>query len=133
MGTPVLIWAFLSLGLATVQANALDHMAKQASWKVQPQDPVEEPFGPRSIRNFYLACTSHDEQLAFCMIYLVGVADTLTAFGNGGHKGGICDADYTPEQLREIFVSWAKMHEDLSRMDMLAGISLALREQWPCR
>ncbi|MGH1588575.1 hypothetical protein ACRBEV_09700 [Methylobacterium phyllosphaerae] len=51
----------------------------------------------------------------------MGIADTLAAFGDGGHKGGICAADYTIEALAETYMTWAHANEALLRTDMLAG------------
>jgi hypothetical protein len=63
----------------------------------------------------------------------MGVADTLAAFGNGGAKGGICNADYSIEALSETFMPWARANEASLGFDMLAGASLAFRQRWPCR
>jgi hypothetical protein len=63
----------------------------------------------------------------------MGVADTLTAFGEGGHKGGLCGASYAIEDLGEVFLTWMREHPQFLDLDMLAGASLALRRRWPCR
>jgi hypothetical protein len=63
----------------------------------------------------------------------MGVADTLSAFGDGGYKGGLCNVDYTIEQLSETFLTWARAHDAMLQLDMLAGVTLAFQQRWPCR
>jgi hypothetical protein len=102
--------------------------------------PVIHPAAPhattgvpkRAARNLYAACLATPAPSSWCSAYLMGVADTLTAFGSGGHKGGICNVDYTIEQLAEVFLTWARANEALLDFDMLAGASLAFRQRWPC-
>lgn len=88
----------------------------------------------RSARNLVKVCEA--EQTAatsWCAAYLMGVADTLAAFGNGGHKGGLCGESYVIKELDDIFVTWMRAHPQFLDLDMLAGASLALRARWPCR
>lgn len=102
--------------------------------------PSAAELGPRVVdvrdrttRSLEAVCIAEQgEASGWCSAYLIGVADTLTAFGDGGHKGGICNADYAIEQLSEIFLTWTRIHEALLWLDMLAGASLAFREKWPC-
>ena len=70
----------------------------------------------------------------WCAGYLVGVADTLAAFGAGGHPAGLCDARYDGRTLVEAFVRWARAspREEASALPMLAGAVAALRARWPC-
>lgn len=89
--------------------------------------------GKRSARNLVQACETELAPTSWCAAYLMGVADTLTAFGEGGHKSGLCGASYTIEDLGDIFLTWMRDHPQFLELDMLAGASLALREQWPCR
>jgi len=118
------------------------------AWAVdgdKPAPPAEAPAegpprqGPvdvtqRRTRDLYLACLAEQGAASgWCSAYLLGVADTLTAFGNGGDKGGLCDVDYSIEQLAETFLTWARTHDALSQIDMLAGVTLAFRQRWPCR
>ncbi|MBE7203211.1 MAG: hypothetical protein INR70_36190 [Parafilimonas terrae] len=84
--------------------------------------------------DLYRVClTEQGEASGWCSAYLMGVADTLAAFGDGGDKAGICAADYTIEALTETYMTWAHANEALLRTDMLAGASLAFRQRWPCR
>ncbi len=69
----------------------------------------------------------------WCSAYLLGVADTLSAFGAGGDKGGLCGASYAIEDLAEVFLTWMQANPKFLQLDMLAGVSLALRQTWPCR
>lgn len=88
----------------------------------------------RTARALYAVCSAAPSgPTNWCAAYLMGVADTLTAFGAGGHKGGICGADYVIDELPGIFVAWARDNDTFLDFDMLAGVSLAFRQQWPCR
>ena len=88
----------------------------------------------RSARALIQACEAEQEAAtSWCSAYLMGVADALTAFGAGGHKGGMCGASYTIEDLGKMFLTWTRANPQLLDLDMLAGVSLALRQTWPCR
>ncbi|MGX9983185.1 Rap1a/Tai family immunity protein [Methylobacterium fujisawaense] len=103
--------------------------------------PVDEPIrqGPvdvtrRRTQDLYLACLAEQGAASgWCSAYLMGVADTLTAFGNGGDRGGLCNVDYSIEQLSETFLTWARAHDAMLQLDMLAGVTIAFRRRWPCR
>ena len=69
----------------------------------------------------------------WCSAYLLGVADTLTAVGEGGNKGGLCGASYAVGDLPGVFLTWMQANPQFLELDMLAGVSLALRQAWPCR
>lgn len=87
----------------------------------------------RSTRSLATACLAEQgSPSSWCSAYLIGVADTLTAFGQGGNKNGICADDYSIEQLPEIFLTWTRANAALLGIDMLAGASLAFRRKWPC-
>ena len=93
--------------------------------------PVE--IRGRKTADLYAACLAEQGAASgWCSAYLIGVADTLAAFGDGGNKGGICRADYVIEQLPEIFLTWARTYAEFGQIDMLAGASLAFRARWPC-
>jgi hypothetical protein len=136
----VLVGSFLSA--ATPQAGAAECATqsclpdKQGSTSA---DPGEQPAGPVDIRerrtaDLYRACLAEQgEASGWCSAYLLGVADTLTAFGNGGDRGGLCNVDYSIEQLSETFLTWARAHDGMLQLDMLAGATLAFRQRWPCR
>jgi hypothetical protein len=87
----------------------------------------------RKTADLYAACLAEQGAASgWCSAYLIGVADTLAAFGDGGNKGGICRADYAIDQLPEIFLTWVRKNPPLRNIDMLAGASLAFRTTWPC-
>jgi hypothetical protein len=89
---------------------------------------------PRSAAMLYQACLAETGRApSWCEAYLIGAADMLLVFGNGGRKGGICGAEYTPELLKKIYLKWVRENPDLARFDMTAGVVLALRARWPCR
>jgi len=88
----------------------------------------------RAIRSLEAACLAEQGAASgWCSAYLMGVAGTLSAFGQGGDKAGICISDYRIEQLPEAFLTWARADEALRKTDMLAGASLAFRQKRPCR
>jgi serine/threonine protein phosphatase PrpC len=88
----------------------------------------------RSGKDLLLACQAGQGAATnWCAAYLMGVADTLTAFGQGGHKGGLCGSSYQVDDLSRIFQKWIHENPKFLELDMLAGASLALRNQWPCR
>ncbi len=87
----------------------------------------------RSVLLLYHACqVEADRPASWCEAYLMGVADTLTAFGAGGHKAGLCVPDYELGTLARIFMAWVPKHRDFWDLDMLAGAQAAFRERWPC-
>jgi Rap1a immunity proteins len=100
-------------------------------------DPGKSSAGPVDIRerrtgDLYRAClAAQGEASGWCSAYLLGVADTLTAFGDGGNRGGLCNVDYSIEQLSETFLTWARAHDGMLQLDMLAGVTLAFRQRWP--
>lgn len=97
-------------------------------------DAMEGAAEKRSGQGLVQACQADQgAPTSWCAAYLMGIADTLTAFGQGGHKGGLCGATYQINDLTEIFLTWIHKHPQFLEMDMLAGASLALRERWPCR
>lgn len=116
MGTMALAYAAMPIP-AAAQLDAMEGAAEKRSgqWLVE-------------------ACQADQgAPTSWCAAYLMGVADTLTAFGEGGHKGGLCGATYQINDLTEIFLTWMRKHPQFLGIDMLAGASLALRERWPCR
>ncbi|MBA3520273.1 MAG: hypothetical protein H0T75_22140 [Rhizobiales bacterium] len=98
------------------------------------QGRLDDTSDKRSGHGLVRACEAEQAAAAsWCAAYLMGIADTLTAFGEGGHKGGLCGAAYQIEDLGETFLTWMRKHPQFLDLDMLAGASLALRERWPCR
>jgi hypothetical protein len=88
----------------------------------------------RRTQDLYAACLAEQGSASgWCSAYLMGIADTLAAFGDGGNGGGVCKANYTIDQLPEIFLTWARAHDAMLQLDMLAGVTLAFRQRWPCQ
>ena len=88
----------------------------------------------RTTRSLEAACLAEKSAASgWCSAYLMGVADTLGAFGSGGNKDGICPGDYSIELLPEVFLTWVRANEAIRDLDMLAGADLAFRQKWPCR
>lgn len=95
--------------------------------------PVSVDIRERRSGDLYRVCLAESGKASgWCSAYLMGVADTLAGFGDGGDKAGICAADYTIEDLAETYMTWAHANAALLRTDMLAGASLAFRQRWPC-
>jgi hypothetical protein len=93
----------------------------------------EEEIDGRTVRSLYEACrVGADDLVSWCEAYLMGVADTLAALGDGSHEAGLCGADDDPKKLAWAFMIWASAHQDRWERDMLAGAQAALRERWPC-
>jgi hypothetical protein len=132
----------VSLSAATPQADAAECTTQSCLPNEQgptSADPGKPSAGPVDIRerrtaDLYRACLAEQgEASSWCSAYLMGVADTLTAFGNGGDRGGLCNVDYSIEQLSETFLTWAQAHDAMLQLDMLAGATLAFRQRWPCQ
>lgn len=77
---------------------------------------------------------------AYCMGYMKGQADLLSAIGDNrkellldDHPFGICDAKYTTESLRFLFMNWAERNPKRWTEHFLVGVALSLREAWPCK
>lgn len=92
--------------------------------------PAPNILGDRTIENLYNTCQKDSTATSWCSAYLMGAADTHSAFST--HKAGICGATYKIEDLGPIFMEWVSKHQELKDIDMLAGVNLAFRELWPC-
>ena len=68
-----------------------------------------------------------------CEAYLAGAAETLSAFGNGGNEGGICGRGVRAGELTRIFLAWAAGNRHTADLPRLAGVTMALRQRFPCR
>lgn len=111
---------------------ALDAGSHGAGARAVPPAASVDIRERRSGDQYRVCLAERGEASGWCSAYLMGVADTLAAFGDGGNRSGICAADYTIEALAETYMTWAHANEALLRMDMLAGASLAFRQRWPC-
>jgi hypothetical protein len=130
------------LAVATSQADAAECAGASCASAKQGQGIAvlaEPPAGSIDIRDrrsgdLYRVCLAEQgDSSGWCSAYLMGIADTLAAFGDGGNGSGICNANYTIESLAETFMTWARANDTLQRLDMLAGAGLAFRQRWPCR
>ena len=68
-----------------------------------------------------------------CEAYLAGAAETLSAFGNGGNEAGICGRGVRSGELSRVFLAWAADNRHTANMPRLAGVTMALRQRFPCR
>lgn len=126
---PASIATHLLVTPAPVMAEERPASTEQATPKGGPVDVTD-----RTARSLAAAClVEQGAASGWCSAYLMGVADTLSAFGDGGAKGGLCNVDYSIEQLSETFLTWARGHDAMLQFDMLAGVTLAFRQRWPCR
>ncbi|ACA20426.1 hypothetical protein M446_6156 [Methylobacterium sp. 4-46] len=85
--------AVLAGGLTTVATDVQPSGAGQGAHIVDMRD--------RTTRSLEAVCRAEQGAASgWCGAYLIGVADTLTAFGDGGDEGDLCNADYTIEHLK---------------------------------
>lgn len=95
--------------------------------------PVRAQRG-ETVAQFYQSCRTEGGRVnGRCDSYIEGVADTLAAFGKGGHPGGICGGGYNRGQLSRIFMNWAPRNRESWGLPRLAGVTIALRAHYPCR
>jgi hypothetical protein len=87
-----------------------------------------------TVAQFYKSCQTEGGRVNDrCDSYIEGAADTLAAFGKGGHPAGICGGGYNKGQLSRIFMSWVSRNRQSCELPRLAGVTIALRENYPCR
>lgn len=119
---------FIALLAGVLAAGSVDAQPAPATPATRIADVRD-----RTTRSLEAACLAEQgEASGWCSAYLIGVADTLAAFGDGGNKAGICKADYIVDQLPEIFLTWVRGNAMFRDLDMLASASLAFRVKWPC-
>ena len=112
-----------AVGMSVLAIALAAPLAVEAHGRSQP--------GPPTVQWLYERCRT-PAGAAWCEGYLTGAADMLGAFGNGGHKAGICGAIYTPAQLRQMFLAWAPKNRAFWPMPMGAGAVGAFKRRWPC-
>ena len=66
----------------------------------------------------------------YCLGYVTGAADVLLTLGLSG-TAGIC-GKISYEAAVQAFVNWATAHPERWTNDRLLGVTVALRETWPC-
>jgi hypothetical protein len=105
-----------------------------------------------TVRDLYQRCASRSTEMRLvCGMYLLGVANAMAMVGglykDDGPKGypsdtfvgevfvmSICGATpYSPEQLIQILMNWAKQHPEQWQLPQFSGAVNALREAWPCQ
>lgn len=112
--------------------NATSLLALLVS-SIAVSDPSAANVG-ETVAEFYESCrTERGRVNGRCDSYIEGAADTLAAFGNGGHPGGICGRGYNKGELTRIFLDWFPENRHVSDSPRLAGVTLALRARYPCR
>lgn len=97
--------------------------------------PVAAQPRYETVAQFYRTCA---DELAKkvngrCESYLAGAAETLSAFGNGGSEAGICGRGVRAGELTRVFLAWAADNRQTANMPRLAGVTMALRQRFPCR
>ena len=98
---------------------------------LQAQDPQ------RSIQYLYEACTAADSHMQlYCIGYISATMDAMTVLGTYGpaaHAFGICsEAVVSYGAGIQAFKNWAQKHPEAWGAPRYVGVSLALRETWPC-
>ena len=95
------------------------------------------PAQPRyeTVGQFYRTCSDETNRKANgrCEAYIAGAAETLSAFGNGGSEAGICGRGVRSGELSRIFPAWAVENRHAANLPRLAGVTMALRQRFPCR
>ena len=88
-----------------------------------------------TVAQFYRTCVDETNRKVNgrCEAYLSGAAETLSAFGNGGIEGGICGRGVRLGELSRIFLAWAANNRHAANLPRLAGVTMALRQRFPCR
>lgn len=88
-----------------------------------------------TVAQFYRTCVDETNRKVNgrCEAYLSGAAETLSAFGNGGNEGGICGRGVRSGELSRIFLAWAADNRHAANLPRLAGVTMALRQRFPCR
>lgn len=130
------IFAQITIAAITLLiASFVGRAVAQTKPKEAATEQVEGKPTERTVESLFRACLSDPDKgySTWCEAYLMGVADVMVAFGKGGHKGGICGVvEYSPQKLADIFTQWTREHREFWRSDMLLGVHLSLREEWPC-
>ena len=95
---------------------------------------AEDPH--RSIQSLYEACTGADSyQQMYCVGYISATMDTMTVLGTYGpaQAFGICPKVFVSYGAGvQAFKNWAQKHPDAWGAPRYLGVSLALKETWPC-
>ncbi len=87
-----------------------------------------------TVAQFYKSCRAEGGRVnGRCDSYIEGAADTLAAFGKGGNANGICGGGYNKGELSRIFMAWVPKNRNTWGFPRLAGVTIALREAYPCR
>lgn len=88
-----------------------------------------------TVAQFYRTCADEANKKVNgrCEAYLAGAAETLSAFGNGGSEAGICGRGVRSGELSRIFLAWAAENRHATNLPRLAGVTMALRQRFPCR
>jgi hypothetical protein len=99
----------------------------------------------RTVQDLYTACKQDSiAQEMFCVRYLDGLADLMFQQGSVWAKGDaklksqmkmaakICNANYTPGSLKQIFINWAERNPKKWQQDQSIGAISAFLNAWPC-
>lgn len=130
---------WIGMAGAAIVAATVSTGATWAFATRKPEQPASEVVGTNgppltmTVAGLQAICEANGgDPRSWCAAYLMAVADTLQAFGAGGHKAGTCAVSYRVEQLAPIYTGWASRTPEAADFPMLAGVSLAFREAWPC-
>ena len=92
----------------------------------------------RTIGSFYGYCKAGPPtpQGVSCEDYMLAYARLLGMIGANRERiapAGICDAEYTSESLRFLFINWAERNPKRWTEDFVFGVDASLKEAWPCK
>ena len=130
-------WAGMAIAAILIAA-----ISSGVTWAFAARDPERAALqevstnGPpltMTVAGLQAVCeVNGSDPRSWCAAYLMAGADTLQAFGAGGHKGGTCAVSYRVEDLAPLYTGWARRSTQAADLPMLAGVSLAFSEAWPC-
>lgn len=118
--------------MQTVQSSASAILAGLALATASPT--LAQPRY-ETVAQFHQMCADEQKKKVNgrCEAYLAGAAETLSGFGNGGSEAGICGRGVRAGELSRIFLAWAADNRQMANMPRLAGVTIALRQHFPCR
>jgi hypothetical protein len=122
----------MNKGIAMLKRYAAGLATLAAIGLVAPE-PTRAQVG-ETVAQFYQSCRAERGRVnGRCDSYIEGAADTLAAFGKGGDANGICGGGYNKGELSRIFMAWVPRNRNTWGFPRLAGVTIALREAYPCR
>jgi hypothetical protein len=123
---------------AALAVAALGGVAGVRAWAAEQLPPTTQAL--------YEDCSSTDQARRLgCEAYIAGVADMMRLIGSGIENNkvseagradfaafGICHHDYTGNELRQVFLTWAAKNPAEMTAYRLFGVRRAFHRAWSC-